>query len=434
MESKLFQSWIDLATRQPEAVAVIEGARRTVASRRLVLGLGTHWATEFGGGLAGRTVTFAEPNGAEWLRVFLGLLASGAVVAPLDPGEPRSAQRALAAAAGAAFHWEDGRLETIGPGRRRPGRIRLLKLTSGSTGGPRALAFTEEQLWADGRNVATTMKIRAADRNLGCIPFGHSYGLGNLVVPLLARGTAIVTDVPPLPHALAAAIAEWKVTVFPAVPALLRALAEAKVDAAQLRSLRTVISAGAPLAPETAAAFQGWFGQPVHNFYGSSETGGIAYDRSGQCALTGRSVGRPLRGVKLEFGAGRRFWVCSAAVQGRGRFRPADLGERNTRGELVLLGRSGRMLKLAGRRIDPAEVERALRNLPGVADAFVDLHPARPDALAAVVATTRATGEWVDVLRQTLAPWKIPKKWVTLPAFPLTARGKTDMRKLRALL
>ena len=135
------------------------------------------------------------------------------------------------------------------------------------------------------------MGIEATDVNLGLIPFGHSYGLGNLVLPLLLQGTAIVCGVAALPHAIAETIARWRPTVFPAVPAILRALASAEIPAEQLASVRTVISAGAPLAAEVARRFMHGSAR-IHSFYGSSETGGIAFDRTGEASLTGRSVGR----------------------------------------------------------------------------------------------------------------------------------------------
>ena len=427
--------WFHTVKADPGAAALMDASTGRVWTRAELAALGETWAAAHGAAVAGRRVIFAEANGPEWFRVFFGLLASGAVVVALDPGEPIMAQRAVARSVGAAFLWYAGRLEAVGPARRkgRSGTC-LLKVTSGSTGTPRALAFTDGQMAADGRQVCATMGITGKDVNLGCIPLGHSYGLGNLVVPLLLQGTAVVSGVPVLPQALAAGIAQWRPTIFPAVPALLRVLAAAEVAAGQLRSLRTVISAGAPLALETAQAFHAKFGLKIHNFYGSSETGGITYDRTGDAALTGRSVGRPLQGVRLKLSAGGRFWVSSAAVTGAGRFRPADRGELNSRGELVLLGRAGRMVKIAGRRLDPAEVERALRQLPGVHDAFVELNRERADTLAAAVATRLTAAEVRARLQDRIAGWKMPKKLLLLPEFPLTARGKTDVRRLRVLL
>jgi acyl-coenzyme A synthetase/AMP-(fatty) acid ligase len=243
---------------------------------------------------------------------------------------------------------------------------------------------------------------------------------------------------------MSATIARWRPTVFPAVPALLRALAVSDVAPAGLASLRTVISAGAPLAPEVAEAFEARFGRKLHGFYGSTETGGISFDRTGDAAKTGRSVGTPLPGVRIVFGRGGRFTVESAAVftlgnrhrspEGMGRHRTADIGRWTAEGEVLLTGRAGRFVKIAGRRLNLAEVERALKGVPGVRDALVVAHHARADALAAALVTEEAVDSVRAALRDRLAAWKIPKRIVVLASFPLTARGKTDTAQVRQML
>ncbi|HEX3728224.1 MAG TPA: AMP-binding protein [Opitutaceae bacterium] len=439
----LLRAWEATLRADPAAPALVDAAAGRVWSRRELDELAMAWAGRHGPAAAGKAVLFAEPNRPGWLGVFLGLLRAGAAAVPVEPAEPPAARRALAQAAGAAAIWVDGALRPVDFGRRAPRAIQLFKLTSGSSGKPRALGFTGAQLLADGRRICAAMGIRGRDLNLALIPFGHSYGLGNLVVPLLERGTAVLCGVDPLPEAIAAAAERWRPTVFPGVPALLRALAASGVAPGRLASLRTVISAGAPLAPEVAGEFRARFGRKIHNFYGSSETGGIAYDRGGEATLSGRAVGRPLSGIRLAFGRGHRFWVESTAVfthgnrrrrRGRGAHRPADRGEKNSRGELVLLGRSGRMLKLAGRRLDPAEVERALRALPGVREAYVCADPARAESLAAAAASDRPVPEILAALEGRLAVWKRPRRLIALAEFPLSARGKPDYRRLRELL
>lgn len=444
MSATLLSAWEKTVAAAPRAIALSEAESGQTLTRRELDALGEAWRAAQGAGLAGRPVLFAERNGRGWLQVFLGLLKAGAVAVPLDPGEPPAAQRAIAESLCGAGVWREGRIEILGaPRTRRDGR-RLIKLTSGSTGAPRAIVFTDAQMLADGRQVCAGMDIRADDVNFALIPMGHSYGLGNLVVPLLQQGTAIVCGATALPQAIAAEIARWRPTVFPTVPAILRALVEADIAPAQLASLRTVISAGAPLAAEIAAAFHARFGQDIHSFYGSSETGGITYDRIGAAAREGRSVGAPLPGVRLEFGRGGRFTIESAAVftigndrrgtRGWGRHRPADLAALNDRGELVLRGRIGRTVKIAGRRVELAEIERALRGIAGVREAWVAPHPTRAEALAAAVATTRPAEEIRVALRERIAAWKIPKKILPLAEFPLTARGKTDTARLREML
>ncbi len=437
--------WENTVRATPDAVALIDATAGKSWTRAQLDALGRAWCDEHGADLARQTVVLAEPNGVEWWRVFLGLLRAAAVVAPLDPGDPIAAQRATAAAIRAAWLWRGDALEKI-PVRSAGARDarRLLKLTSGSTGAPCALAFTDAQMLADGRQVCAGMGIGSDDVNFGLIPFGHSYGLGNLVVPLIAQGTPILCGVAALPHAMAEAVARWRPTVFPTVPALLRALAVSEVKPELLESLRTVISAGAPLAAEVAVAFHARFGRKVHSFYGSSETGGITYDRTGDAARAGRGVGTSLPGVRLGLGRGGRFVVESAAVftignrcrsaDGWGAHRPADRVEISAAGELTLLSRAGRTVKIAGRRLDLAEVEAALKQLPGVRDALVVPHPGRAEALAAAVATDESGEALRAALRERLAAWKIPKKILTLATFPINARGKMDSARLRALL
>jgi long-chain acyl-CoA synthetase len=451
MTPSLIEPWRRTVTSAPNAVALIDAATERRWTRAELANLGEAWRRENADAVRGQIVVFAEANGSEWWKIFLGLIAADATAVALDPGEPLEAQRAIAKSAGAAWLWRAGKLEPAAADTTRSakpmksmGRKKksssgaangcIIKLTSGSTGLPRVLRFTDAQMLADGKQICASMDIRPDDVNLGAIPFGHSYGLGNLVLPLLTQGTAIVSGAPVLPQGLAAATARWRPTIFPAVPALLRGLVEADIEAKQLESLRTVISAGAPLGPEIARAFHQKFGRKVHSFYGSSETGGITYDRTGDAALAGRSVGKPLDGVRVRFGLGKRFWVESPAVVGRGSFRPADRGELNELGELVLLGRAGRMLKIAGRRLDPAEVERALRELPGIEDALVDVHAERADSLVAAIVSRQPPMAWRERLRERLAAWKIPRRLVVLREFPLTARGKTDTRRLRERL
>jgi acyl-coenzyme A synthetase/AMP-(fatty) acid ligase len=203
------------------------------------------------------------------MAMFLALQERGAVALPLDIALPPAQRAAVAARLGAHWLWDAvaGQnwqpLDTEAPPALAEADYCLVKTTSGSTGQPKPLLFTSANMLADGRQIAATMGIEPEDRNLGAIPFGHSYGLGNLVLPLIAQGTALVCSTEILPDALAAQIERHQATVLPSVPAVLRALAESSVDGARLRSLRRVISAGAPLRPETAAAFLARFGVPV---------------------------------------------------------------------------------------------------------------------------------------------------------------------------
>jgi acyl-coenzyme A synthetase/AMP-(fatty) acid ligase len=437
MGSTVLEAWNEIAERNPRAVAVIDATTGRICSRAELSVAATQWLAglDARASLRGRCVAMAEPNGLQWWTVFLGLLQAGAIPAPLDATEPPTAQRAIAEAIGAAFLWNPAGLESVGLQRKiRRADTCLFKITSGSTGTPRAHGFTHAQMIADGVAVCRSMEVTSGDVNLAIIPLGHSYALGNIVLPLLVQGTAAVCAGSPLPHALAADAARWRPTVFPAVPTLLRALVRADVDPRAFASLRLIISAGAPLPPEIATAFAERFGRRVHGFYGSSETGGITFDRDGEATMTGRSVGTPLAGVQIELLRGRRFRVRSAAVRGRGTYSPPDRGAWNEHGELTLLGRTGRTVKVAGRRLDLGEIESALRSLQGVRDAYAAPRSDHADSVAVAVCTDLSADVIKAELRRRLAPWKVPDRWLVLPEFPSTARGKPDTRRLRELL
>jgi acyl-coenzyme A synthetase/AMP-(fatty) acid ligase len=352
---------------------------------------------------------------------------------PLDAGTPREGAVEIARRVGASTLYIDGKFESLGiAAAKRRAKICCIKVTSGTGSVPKAIECRAEHLLADGENVARTMGIRSGDVNLAAIPLGHSYGLGNLVMPLIMQGTAVVAASEFVPRQLLEWIGRYRVTVFPGVPALFRVLVALPAQKEKLDSLRTVISAGAMLPAPVAQAFHERFGLRIHNFYGSSETGGICYDRTGSASQTSRSVGKPLRGVTVTV-KGKTITVASAAVATRnGRHCVGDFGEWNARGELVLLGRRGQGANIGGKKVNPLEVERVLRALPAVTDASVWRRQDQGrDVLAAVVESRATRGEIERALAEKLPAWKLPRIEQVAPELPRTARGKLDLAALR---
>jgi len=437
MKETLASLWSRTVSRAPRALAVVESLNACRWSRAELDESAGSWRSGLpaGSSLRGQRIVIAEPNGFEWLRVFLGIIQSGGVPAPVDPDEPADARETIARRIGASWIWAGDHLRPVQAPRRPQGRdVCLLKVTSGSTGLPKAFPFTHREMIADGRQICATMDIREDDVNLAEIPFGHSYGLGNLVVPLLVQGTAVVCGRGPFPHAIASDCRSWGPTVLAAVPILFRALADADIPAESLATLRVVISAGSPLPAGVAQAFFAKFGRHIHGFYGSSETGGICYDRTGQATLSGRSVGTPLDGVRIVPTRGRRFTVESPAVMGGGRHSPRDYGTMSPAGELVILGRSDRTVKIGAKRLDPAEVEIALKALPSVREAIVFPHPSGSEGLAAAVVSSDSPAAIRRALAGRIAAWKFPDRIVVFQEFPVTARGKPDLRRIGSSL
>jgi long-chain acyl-CoA synthetase len=333
----------------------------------------------------------------------------------------------------------------------------VLKLTSGSTGLPKATFSTEEQLLADVDHITTAMGIRADDCQMACLPLSHAYGMGNLLLPLLVQGTAVVLREGFVPHQFMDDARTYDARVFPGVPFMFDHFKDHFPPGTWPRRLERLISAGARLDATTARGFHAAFGVKICSFYGTSETGGIAFDDSPTLAEEG-TVGRPMPGVSVtlrpEDGApvgGGRVHVAGAAVAsgyvgsegGDGfsaeGFLTGDFGRYASTGELVLCGRVSSFINVAGRKVQPEEIEATLRQMPGVADVRVI---GAPDPIRGeqIVACIVPGGQSVGTLavRQfcasRLAPYKIPRAVVPLERIPLTGRGKTDRRKLQQIV
>ena len=347
----------------------------------------------------------------------------------------------------------------------------ILKLTSGSTDMPKAAVASVEHMVNDGRHMIEAMGIAASDINLTCVPLSHAYALGNVVMPLLLQGTGVALRQSFNPAQLMADAEAAGATIFPGVPFMFDRLRSLDLERLPAR-LRLLITAGARIDPVTVAWFRQSLGRQIHSLFGSSETGGITYDAAGEVSdpLT---VGRPMPETTVEIrqpddtGAGRIFVkgtaVTSSYAYGGdtvgqigaqtsqssggdedtaggfvdGGFLTGDLGYFDTRGRLILTGRASTTVNVAGLKVNPTEIERVLRDLPGIEDARVMGASCdhRGQRLVAFVVSDHALTS-VDIRQRCarlLSPHKIPRQFIFLDQIPLDARGKLDRRLLEAL-
>jgi len=202
-----------------------------------------------------------------------------------------------------------------------------------------------------------------------------------------------------------------------------------------LHPLRTLISAGAPLPKDYAQVFHHKFKIYVHNFYGSSETGGICYDRIGEAGISGQSVGTPLDGVTVSITEHGQISVYSQAVTtGNGEYVLEDFGELSEKNELRITGRLEDWINTGGKKIRPQEITSKIMTLPGVTDAWTGkvIYGSREWAKAVVTGDTDA-----ETLRKQLSEifpqWKVPREIRVIESLPRTTRGKLDRKRLANL-
>ncbi len=314
----------------------------------------------------------------------------------------------------------------------------LHKLTSGTTSLPRAVGFTADQLVADCDQVCGTMGIRNDDLNYGIVAFTHSYGFSNLITPLLCRSVPLVVADDPLPRALQAGLEATGATVLAAVPAMFRGL----VTAGSLPGkLRLCISAGAPLDPALARNFFERFGRKIHTFYGASECGGICYDASDGIDETPGFVGNALQGVTIKIPVhqqGAKILVQSKAIgegmcNHEGGYEPSDLLICELEG-FRIVGRESDLINVAGRKVNPLEIEQALAQFPEVTDVVVcgADDSARGQEVCALISADAPPD--ILSLRQhcagLMASWKVPRRFAFVREIPRNARGKISREEI----
>lgn len=335
----------------------------------------------------------------------------------------------------------------------------LLKLTSGSSGLPKAARAAERHIVADARHIAAAMGIRPDDGQMAVIPLSHMYGLGNLLLPMLLQGTAMVLREVFAPTQLAQDIIDHGIRVWPGVPFMFDALVDQVPADALPAHFGRCISAGARLEFRTVETFERRFRRKIHSFYGSTETGGITFDDSTAIKSpvpVGRPLGdvqitlRPVEQADLPQGSGRVHVRSSAVSHGYvdetqpgegfvdGGYLTGDLGFFDADGTLVLSGRTSSFVNVAGRKVQPDEIEQLLRTMPGVVEVSVVGAPdeRRGQVLVACIVRSSPGLRPMAVrtfLAERVAPHKIPRDVVFIDEIPRTDRGKVDRQALDAL-
>ncbi len=440
----ILDRWEGTLRRRGREAAVLGtggGVERTFADIESEAG---EWVEKLGRWQAGSVAGMQLGNTAAWPGIVLAAMRLGLIPLPLGLHMGNAERELALETCGSALLVTDGAIEERA-GRELPGLAGcdFLKLTSGTTARPRAIRFTAAQLAADCDNICEAMGIGERDVSFGVIPFSHSYGFSNLITPLLCRGVPLAASEDPMPRAILDGLARTQATVFPGMPVFFEKLAEME-DAPPLPALRLCISAGAPLPARVGEAFSARFGLKVHTFYGSSECGGIAYDGSEERVYEEGFVGRAMSNVEIApLGDEGRIAVRSGAVGcgyfpepepetlGEGRFLPADLVRMGERG-MYLAGRATDVINIAGRKLNPAEVEARLAQCPGVRQVviFGVTSALRNEEAVACVSGSAGAEDIMRYARSVLSGWQVPKDIWLVNEVPVNERGKVSRRDL----
>jgi malonyl-CoA/methylmalonyl-CoA synthetase len=279
--------------------------------------------------------------------------------------------------------------------------------------------------------------------------------------PVIAAGASMIL----LPKFEPSAVVRTlpRATVFAGVPTYYSRLLETPTFTRDVCSnMRLFVTGSAPMRPDLFDAFRERTGYALLDRYGLTETLIVTSNAVDGDRRPGDS-GSPLPGVELrivdESGAEvsqhasgrievrqpfmfRAYWNAPdksrAARTEDGFFVTGDLGRRDARGHVTVLGRGSELVITGGLNVYPKEVEDAINRFAGVKESAVIGVPHHDygEAVVAVVqlehdAARLDTADLTGHLRNQLAGYKVPKQIVVVPDMPRNALGKIQRNVLR---
>lgn len=410
-------------------------------------GLATAWARQLErlGVRPGQRVAVQEPASVRLAALLFACWRAGFAFVPLSTRATRPELERLLDDARPRVLVEDGEARLLEDAAEPSPGDAAVVYTSGTTGSPKGVRLTGENLVASALGCQESLAGTGADRWLLCLQPHHVGGLSILVRAAVSNQAAVI--VPRFdPAAVAEAIVREHCTLVSLVPAMLVRLLEAGHLEA-LRAPRAILLGGAP-APAVQVREWAGLGINVCPTYGLSETASqvatVPPGRAGELAGTAGFVhGR----ARIEIREGE-VWVSgdvlspgyvNPALDDRARhldcwFGTGDAGHFDGKGALVVSGRLDDAIITGGENVQPDEVEAVLRMHPAVRDAAV---VGVPDATWGAVLEARvvadapiAKAELDSLARGRLSAFKVPRRYVFVPSLPRSEGGKLLRREL----
>jgi acyl-coenzyme A synthetase/AMP-(fatty) acid ligase/acyl carrier protein len=481
----IVHAWARQVGRDPASCAISTPAR-DISYAQLASRVAGYEATLGGPGTPpldrAAMILCADP--VEVIAFILGCMATGRPFAPVDVRTPPAVVESMVAALAPAMviadsagagqlglrgssHLEIITSSGIAEGAWSPSRWLARQapdngyvyFTSGTTGRPKGIrglvSAIEHFVSWEIAEFAVTSRTRVSQMSSA----GFDAFLRDAFVPLCAGGTVCV---PPRLPLVGRELAEWlasaKVAIAHCVPTVFRTLRSCPLMAGDVPALRSVLLAGEALQVADVIWWRRLFGdgKELVNLYGPSETTMVKlYHRVGPAdeAASVIPAGRPIPGVSVRVlaadppAAGTIGEIeitvpfrLQGYLDGRGagfdpdghRYRTGDLGRMRSDGELEVLGRRDRMLKVNGVRVEPQEVERVLSLHPAVTDACVIQAPDPGTTLVAYITTSHEVhdGQLLEHARHRLLPSSVPALLVRIPEIPRKLNGKVDHQRL----
>jgi malonyl-CoA/methylmalonyl-CoA synthetase len=337
----------------------------------------------------------------------------------------------------------------------------VILYTSGTTGRSKGAMLTIRNLASNAATLIDYWRITKEDRLLHALPIYHAHGL------FVGANTSLMVGAEMLYHAkfdAADILADLpNATTMMGIPTFYtRLLAQKAFTKELVAHMRLFVSGSAPLSAETHREFSARTGHNILERYGMSETGMNTSNPYDGDRVPG-SVGFPLPGITIRVtdpttradlpdgavgmvevkgpNVFKGYWRNSektrADLHEDGFFTTGDLGFRDARGYIFLVGRDKDLIITGGLNVYPAEIEAAIDEMPEVAESAVISCPHADFGEAVTAVISLRDGASLDeatVIRRLadkLAKFKQPKRVLFTKALPRNTMGKVQKNVLR---
>lgn len=467
------------AERSPEHPFVEPAAGGSGLTYRQLLLAAQGWAALLDdlGVAPGAIVGLAVADPIDFTSVFLGVLASGRMAAPLDPHATDAELTAVSARTEATLVVSDrpspGPSDWItmptfvldGAPARLSGGGGLVLSTSGTTGVPKVIHLDEGRLLHTAHAVAAHHELSPADRGFNPLPLFHVNAEVVGLLATLVAGATLVLDERFHRRGFWATLARHEVTWINAVPAILARLSVLEEGEVVPTGIRFARSASAPLPAAVLTRFERTTGIPVLETYGMTEAASQITANPLRGPRKPGSVGLPVAtevrvvdtvdDPRDDIDAVGRVEIRGPSViaayarpgyedrfDAEGWLETGDLGYVDEDGYLFLVGRVDDVINRSGEKIFPREVEEVIVAEPGVASVAVvawDHEVLGQVPVAYVVAdgvrgpedraqAAALVGRLQDRCAQTLSRAKRPYAFHVVDRLPQSATGKVRRR------
>ena len=350
-----------------------------------------------------------------------------------------------------------------------PDALAALLYTSGSTGRPKGVMLSHANLWLGAISVAHYLALAPADRVLGVLPLSFDYGQNQLFSTWEAGACVVPFDYL-LPRDVYRAIERERITTLAGVPPLWAQLLDVDPQEIDTRSLKRITNSGGALTRRLIGGLRERFAQAdIYSMYGLTEAFRSTYLEPALVADHPDSIGRAIPFAEIMIvrpdgteaavdEPGELVHAGPLVAQGywqdpertAARFRPApawsqaggmavwsgDTAVRDADGLLRFVGRDDEMIKSAGNRISPNEIEEAITAGGETSEAVaIGVPDERQGQAIVVVAKGDGSAEPIlrERLRRDLPNFMQPGRYIWLTELPRNANGKLDRAGLRGM-